>query len=52
MVVWLPIGSHITIAAKDTEGKDVTRPSTPVTDDNYMDFVDIVIKAGCNASHH
>lgn len=46
MVIGLPIGSHITIAAKDTEGKDVMRPYTPVTDDNSKGYVDFVIKAG------
>ena len=45
MVIGLPIGSHITIAAKDTEGKDVMRPYTPVTDDNSKGYVDFVIKA-------
>ena len=46
MVIGLPIGSHITIAAKDTEGKDVMRPYTPVTDDNSKGYVDFVVKAG------
>jgi len=45
MVIGLPIGSHITIAAKDTDGKDVMRPYTPVTDDNSKGYVDFVIKA-------
>ena len=45
MVIGLPIGSHITIAAKDTAGKDVMRPYTPVTDDNSKGYVDFVIKA-------
>lgn len=46
MVIGLPIGSHITIAAKDTDGKDVMRPYTPVTDDNQKGYVDFIIKAG------
>ena len=50
MVIGLPIGSHITIAAKDTEGKDVMRPYTPVTDDNSKGYVDFVIKASCSTS--
>ena len=45
MVIGLPIGSHITIAAKDADGKDVMRPYTPVTDDNSKGYVDFVIKA-------
>ena len=50
MVIGLPIGSHITIAAKDTEGKDVMRPYTPVTDDNSKGYVDFVIKASCSTA--
>ena len=50
MVIGLPIGSHITIAAKDTEGKDVMRPYTPVTDDNSKGHVDFVIKASCSTA--
>ena len=50
MVIGLPIGSHITIAAKDVEGKDVMRPYTPVTDDNSKGHVDFVIKASCSTA--
>jgi hypothetical protein len=53
MVIGLPIGSHITIAAKDAEGKDVMRPYTPVTDDSSKGHVDFVIKAGnCCLDYH
>ena len=52
MVIWLPIGSHISIAAEDIEGKEFMRPYTPITDDNSKDYIDYVIKAGCTASHH
>ena len=51
MVIGLPIGSHITIAAMDTEGKDVMRPYTPVTDDNSKGYVDFVIKVRCFLRH-
>lgn len=50
MVVGLPTGSHITIAAKDVDGKDVMRPYTPVTDDTSKGYVDFVIKVQNRAS--
>ncbi|MEW5308743.1 MAG: hypothetical protein WDW38_000679 [Sanguina aurantia] len=40
----LPIGQHITFRAKDTEGKDVFRPYTPVSDDLQLGSVEFVIK--------
>ena len=56
MVVGLPTGSHITIAAKDVDGKDVMRPYTPVTDDTSKGYVDFVIKVKRRATprlyHH
>ena len=50
MVIGLPTGSHITIAAKDVDGKDVMRPYTPVTDDTSKGYVDFVIKVRLRAS--
>ena len=50
MVIGLPTGSHITIAAKDVDGKDVMRPYTPVTDDTSKGYVDFVIKVQNRAS--
>ena len=50
MVVGLPTGLHITIAAKDVDGKDVMRPYTPVTDDTSKGYVDFVIKVKHTAS--
>jgi hypothetical protein len=46
MLLGLPIGSHISIAAKDAAGKPVMRPYTPVSDDNLKGFVEFVIKVG------
>ena len=40
MVIGLPIGSHTSIAAEDTEGKEFLRPYTPITDDNLKDYID------------
>jgi hypothetical protein len=44
MRVGLPTGQHITFLAKDSDGKDVYRPYTPVTDDDTPGAVEFVIK--------
>ncbi|KAI8470669.1 MAG: NADH-cytochrome b5 reductase [Monoraphidium minutum] len=44
MRVGLPTGQHITFFAKDSDGKDVYRPYTPVTDDDTPGAVEFVIK--------
>ena len=40
----LPIGQHISFKALDSEGKDVYRSYTPVSDDKQRGWVDFVIK--------
>ena len=40
----LPIGQHMSFRAQDTDGKDVYRSYTPVTDDDQLGTVDFVIK--------
>lgn len=40
----LPIGQHITFRFTDSNGKDVFRPYTPVSDDDLVGFVDFVVK--------
>mmetsp|Transcript_20074 Transcript_20074/g.36087 ORF Transcript_20074/g.36087 Transcript_20074/m.36087 type:complete len:280 (-) Transcript_20074:291-1130(-) len=42
--IGLPTGQHITFLAKDSEGKDIYRPYTPVTDDQTPGYVDFIIK--------
>jgi cytochrome-b5 reductase len=44
MRLGLPTGQHITFLAKDSDGKDVYRPYTPVTDDDTPGAVEFVIK--------
>jgi hypothetical protein len=44
MKIGLPTGQHITFLAKDSDGKDVYRPYTPVTDDDTPGRVEFVIK--------
>lgn len=44
MRLGLPTGQHITFLAKDSDGKDVYRPYTPVTDDDTLGSVEFVIK--------
>lgn len=44
MRIGLPTGQHITFLAKDSDGKDVYRPYTPVTDDDTPGAVEFVIK--------
>jgi cytochrome-b5 reductase len=40
----LPIGQHISFRAKDSDGKDVYRSYTPVSDDDLLGAVEFVIK--------
>ena len=44
MRVGLPTGQHITFLCKDSDGKEVYRPYTPVTDDDTPGAVEFVIK--------
>ncbi|KAJ4821792.1 NADH-cytochrome b5 reductase [Turnera subulata] len=43
-VLGLPVGSHIICRGKDSEGREVTRPYTPITLDSDVGFFELVVK--------
>lgn len=50
-VLGLPVGQHISLKFKTPEGKLVSRPYTPVTSDDTLGYVDLVIKVYFKNTH-
>lgn len=50
-VLGLPVGQHILLKFKTPEGKIVSRPYTPITSDQTLGYVDLVIKVYLKNTH-
>ncbi|KAJ8447225.1 hypothetical protein Cgig2_030456 [Carnegiea gigantea] len=50
-VLGLPVGQHIRCRGKDSEGKEVVRPYTPITLDSDVGYFELVVK-WCMALFH